>query len=408
MRPAAGSPAPSTPLGPAPVGGSTEVAGPDPAAVAVSDPAAVTAAAEGWAAQAGSSSSSRLDASSVDLGPARAVAARHVDSGLIPCASFGIVDAAGRMSQGTVSGPRLAIAEDSVFFLASVSKAIVATTVMRYVDEGRLEVHAPVARYLPELDGLASGGVTGWHVLTHTSGLPDIPLERLRTERPSYQRALELVAGSQPAWPPGSRYEYNSAAWLLLSEVLARLSGMPFDEVLARRLTGPLGMDTTGFDPRAWRARLVPVRGSRMDNRLVQEMLLRFLARARMPGGGLFGSLPDLLRLGRALLPADERVPGPRILRQAAIDEMARQQAEGLSHTAQDGQVHEIRQALGWRKPQAEWPGSARAFTHGGIAGGRIWVDPEAGFAFAFLTSVWQAPLAPALEVLEAIYAALG
>jgi len=312
------------------------------------------------------------------------------------------------MRQHCVSGPRLAIAEDSVFFLASVSKAIVATLVMRYIDEGRLDVHAPVARYLPELDGLASGRITSWHVLTHTSGLPDIPLERLRRERPGYQRALELVAGSRPAWPPGSRYEYNSAAWLLLSEVLARLSGMPFEEALSRRLTGPLGMGTTGFDPRAWRARLVPVRGSRMDNRLVQELLLRFLVRSRMPGGGLFGSLSDLLRLGRALLPTDERSPGPSVLRQAAIGEMARQQAEGLSHTAEDGQVHEIRQALGWRKPQPEWPGSARAFTHGGIAGGRIWVDPEAGFAFAFLTSVWLAPVAPALEVLEAVYAGSG
>jgi CubicO group peptidase (beta-lactamase class C family) len=140
----------------------------------------------------------------------------------------------------------------------------------------------------------------------------------------------------------------------------------------------------------------------------VQEVLLRFLARARMPGGGLFGSLPDLLRLGRALLPVDSAAPGPRVLRQSAIDEMSRRQVDGLTHTGQDGRVHEIAQGLGWRKPQAEWPGSPRTFTHGGISGGRLWVDPEAGFAFACLTSLWQAPLTPALEVLEAIYRARG
>jgi CubicO group peptidase (beta-lactamase class C family) len=365
----------------------------------------------GFRAPAGpptSKGSTGQDVSSLDLGRARAVAARLVAGGTLPCASFGIVDAAGRTSLHVIAGPGLALDGDSIFFLASVSKAIVATLVMRYVDEGRLDVHAPITRYLPELDGAGAGRISTWHVLTHTSGLPDIPLERLRRERPSYRHTVELVAGSQPAWPPGSRYEYNSAAWVLLSEVMGRLSGMPFEVALARRLTEPLGMAATSFDPRSSRSRLVPVRGSRMDSRLVQELLLRFLANARMPGGGLFGSLPDLLRLGRALLPVDGDVPGPRVLRQEAIDEMGRQQAEGLSHTAQDGQVHEIRQALGWRKPQPDWPGSARAFTHGGISGGRMWVDPEAGFAFAFLTNEWQAPLSPTIEILQAVYAAQG
>jgi CubicO group peptidase (beta-lactamase class C family) len=275
------------------------------------------------------------------------------------------------------------------------------------VDEGRLDVHAPLVRYLPELDG-GAGVVSAWHVLTHTSGLPDIPVETLRKKRPTYQNSLAFVGASQPAWPPGSRYEYNSAAWVLLSEAMARLSQMPFADALEQRLTRPLGMADTNFDPRQQRSRVVPVRGSRMDNRLVQELLLRFLARAQMPGGGLFGSLPDLLRLGRALLPADGTSGGPRVLSGTAIDEMGRSQADGLTHQGQDGRLHEIRQGLGWRKPQREWPGSERAFTHGGISGGRLWVDPEVGFAFAFLTNLWQAPLEPAIEILEAVYRAAG
>jgi CubicO group peptidase (beta-lactamase class C family) len=304
-----------------------------------------------------------------------------------------------------VAAPGLRVAEDSIFFLASISKAIVATAVMQYVDEGRLDVHAPLVRYLPELDRGAAD-VSAWHVLTHTSGLPDIPLETLRRDRPAYRKTVAFVANSQPAWPPGSRYEYNSAAWVLLSEVMARLSGMPFAEALALRLTRPLGMVDTGFDPRSRRSRIVPVQGSRMDNRLVQELLLRFLARAQLPGGGLFGSLPDLLRLGAALLPADVGSRGARILSQAAIDEMGRSQVDGLMQLDSDGRAYEVRQSLGWRKPEPDWPGSGRAITHGGVSGGRIWVDAEAGFAFVFLANFWQAPLAPAMEVLEAIYRA--
>jgi CubicO group peptidase (beta-lactamase class C family) len=348
-----------------------------------------------------------LDVTSLDLREARSIAAQYVDAGTLPCVSFGLVDATGRTAVRVLAAPGLSVAEDSIFFLASISKAIVATAVMQYVDEGRLDVHAPLTRYVPELAGDV-GRITAWHVLTHTSGLPDIPVETLRRKRPTYQRTLAFVAASQPAWPPGSRYEYNSAAWVLLSEAMSRLSQMPFAEALERRLTRPLGMADTTFDPRSHRSRLVPVRGSRMDNRLIRELLLRFLARAQMPGGGLFGSVPDLLRLGRALLPADGTTGGPRVLSAAAIDEMGRSQADGLMHQGQDGRLHEIRQGLGWRKPQREWPGSERAFTHGGISGGRLWVDPEAGFAFAFLTNLWQAPVEPAIETLEAVYRAIG
>ena len=64
--------------------------------------------------------------------------------------------------------------------------------------------------------------------------------------------------------------------------------------------------------------------------------------------------------------------------------------------------------SVGWRKPLAGWPGDASAFTHAGISGGRLWVDPAAGFAFVFLTNQWQAPDEPALETLQEVYRVLG
>jgi serine-type D-Ala-D-Ala carboxypeptidase len=349
-----------------------------------------------------------VDVTALELGPARDVAARHVAGGLLPCVAFGLVDTAGRTVSHVMPRPGRHLDADSVFFLASVSKAIVATALMQLVEEERLDLRAPLVRYLGELDPDGAGSVSAWHILTHTSGLPDIPVERLKRRQPGYAATLRSVAASRPSFPPGSRYEYVSAPWVLLSEAMARLDGRPFPDVLARRLTGPLGMTSTTFDPRPMRARLEPVVGGYLENRIVQAVLLRYLARSHLPGGGLFGSLADLLRLGRALLPAPGPTSGPRVLRQPAIDEMGRLQAEGLEHVAQDGSVHEIRQGLGWRKPQAGWPGSARTITHGGISGCRIWIDPDAGFACAFLTSRWQAPLAPSLAVIEAIYEVLG
>ncbi|RKY15883.1 MAG: hypothetical protein DRQ55_18990 [Planctomycetota bacterium] len=344
----------------------------------------------------------------IDLGPARQVAAAHVRDGSVPCAAFGVIDTAGRSTCEFVGGPGGAPERESVFFLASITKGIVATAVMRYVDEGRLDLHAPLARYLPKLEGSALDGVSAWHVLTHTSGLRDMPVDSLRRERPTYQRSLRFALESAPVTEPGTAYAYNSVTFILLAEMMARLSGTSFAEALSSRLTQPLDMVDTTFDARPLRERLIPVHGSGIENRLVQELMMRFLAGAQMPGGGLFGTLPDLLRLAGALLPAGPAAPGPRVLSQATIDEMGRNHTEGMTQITEAGVEREVRQALGWRKPQRDWPGGERTFTHGGMSGGRIWVDPEAGFAVVFLSNLWRAPLEVSIAVIDAIYRTRG
>ena len=342
----------------------------------------------------------------LDLGRARERAARWVADGVVPCAAFGVIDAAGRHRCEFVPGAEGAVDLRTVFFLASLTKGIVATAVMRYVDEGRLDLQAPLERYLRAMAGCDAGSVTTWQVLTHTSGLPDMPLQSLRNERPTYERAVRWVREARTLTEPGTTYGYNSVSFILLAEVMAALSDVPFHEALAMRLTEPLGMADTTFDARPLRDRTLPVHGIGADNRLVREVLLRFLATARMPGGGMFGTLDDLLQLGRALLPADRGTPGPRVLSQAAIDEMTRNHTEGWTHVSEDGVEREVRQGLGWRLPQRHWSGSPSAFTHGGISGGRLWVEPEAGFAVAFLTNQWQAPIEVSLSVIDEVYGA--
>ncbi len=340
----------------------------------------------------------------LDLGPARQTAANWVADGVVPCAAVGVVDGAGRVRVDFVPGGEGSIDLTTVFFLASLTKGIVSTAVMQYVDEGRLDLTVPVGRYLPQLAGTDAAEVTAEQVLTHTSGLPDMPIESLRNERPTYERAVRWVRESRLETEPGSTYRYNSVAFMILAELMATLSATTFEGALAERLTEPLGMSATTFDARPLRDRTIAVRGIGAENRLVQEVLMRFLAMARMPGGGMFGTLGDLLRLGRALLPTEPLSAGPRVLSQAAIDEMTRLRTEGWTHVSEDGVEREVRQALGWRVPQRQWSGSSRAFTHGGITGGRLWVEPEAGFAVAFLTNRWQAPIEVSLSVIDEVY----
>jgi CubicO group peptidase (beta-lactamase class C family) len=344
---------------------------------------------------------------SLDLEGARRVAAAAVREGILPCAVFGVTDANDTLATHAVSGRDRDVDERTIFFLASVTKPIVATAIMQYVDEGRLELHRPFARYLPEV-GEALAHVTPWHVLTHTSGLPDALIESLARERPSYLRMLETVLASRPEFPPGARFRYASAPWMLLAALMTRLSGMAFRDALRVRLTGPLRMDDTRFDPRHARGRVATVHGLRIRNRVMAEVLMRFMARAMLPGGGLFGTTTDLLAFGRALLAtADPDGSGPRLLSRAGMDEMAREQTADLLETLDDGTTRPARWALGWAKPRPGSPGGPSVITHGGAAGGRLWVDPELGFAFVFLTNLWDAPDEPALSVLEEVYRAV-
>jgi CubicO group peptidase (beta-lactamase class C family) len=169
----------------------------------------------------------------------------------------------------------------------------------------------------------------------------------------------------------------------------------------------------------------VPVHGVGVDNRIVQEVALRFLARAALPGGGLWGTASDLLRFGRSLLPRGSG-DAPRILSQAAIDEMTREQTQGIVDIRPDGTTRDPRYALGWGKPHpaglapsvvdetsapdggelVRVPASPSTFTHGGASGTRLWIDPQRELVFVFLTNHWNVSDQAMFSVLREVYTA--
>jgi len=362
------------------------------------------------------------DPARADLREAMALTGSIVADGVLPCAVLGVADASGTIAIHAVPGPAdRKVAADSVFFLASLTKPIVATAVMQLVDEGRLDLHVPIARYVPGYAGGFRDRVTAWHVLTHTSGIPDVGLEHIARGRPSYQTMLDRVRSETPGFEPGSRYSYASNSWYLLGAAISTLTGMPFPEALRRRVLAPVGMVDTAFDPRPTRSRTQQVHGVRVDNFLAREFMVRFLASATLPGGGLFGPTEDLLRFGRALLPrraAD--TDAIRLLSRSAIDEMTREQTVGIAETLEDGTTREPRYALGWHTPGpnvgdagdplvvsvhgVRLPASIRSFTHAGASGTRLWVDPDRGLVFVLLSNQWTGSSVPAIEILSAVY----
>ena len=133
------------------------------------------------------------------LDPAFAVAARQVEDGTVPFVILGVAGADGVARLDAfppVEGPR--IGTNAVCLLASITKPIVATAVMRLAQDGRFPLTAPLSRWLPELDAAGLAPFTAWHVLTHTTG---IARHRPRAAAPGRWRPAGAASGGRS--PPG-------------------------------------------------------------------------------------------------------------------------------------------------------------------------------------------------------------
>ena len=171
---------------------------------------------------------------SAGLDAAVAYLRTEVDSGAFP----GAVLAVGRHGRMALLAPvgRYGIGETdpveptTLYDLASLTKVVGLTTAcMLLVDEGKLELDAPVQHYLPAFRGAGKKRVTIRHLLTHSSGLPDWrPLYRETANR---AEALALVDTTPLEWPPGERFVYSDLGAIVLAQVVEAIAGEPLDPV---------------------------------------------------------------------------------------------------------------------------------------------------------------------------------
>lgn len=167
-----------------------------------------------------------------------AYARREIAFWGLPGMTLALVDAEGYgavLTLGYADVERgIAVTPAHLFQIGSISKSFAAATLLGFVDEGRLDLEAPLARYLPELP-LPPEPITVAQVLSHAAGLPD--------GAPVFPRTPEgrLWCG----YPPGARFSYSNTGYELLGLLIARLGGAPHPAVIQRRLLAPLGMAAT-------------------------------------------------------------------------------------------------------------------------------------------------------------------
>jgi len=302
---------------------------------------------------------------------------------------------------------------DSIFWIASMTKPVASVAAMMLVEEGKLDLDAPVARYLPALEGMqvasevvdpVTGETTNFalaqlvpqkhpmivrDLLRHTSGLVYPPqfastgIHRLYGAKAVFTRnttLAEFVAslGKLPlAHQPGEVWEYSWGVDVL-ARVVEVASGLSFDQFLQARIFGPLHMIDTGFYvPAAKLARVVdPPPGGRDALWDVTKPPRLFSG-----GGGLVSTAADYLRFCQMLLNGGE-FDGARILAPETVQLMTTNSLPA-----------DIRFAMDWIGPKtgASWglgfavrtnpdfssvPGAVGSFTWSGLWGTYFWIDP--------------------------------
>jgi serine-type D-Ala-D-Ala carboxypeptidase len=278
--------------------------------------------------------------------------------------------------------PSAAPDEHSVWDLASLTKVVGLTTaVMQLVEQGRIELDAPVQRYVPAWRGPNKERVTVRHLLTHTSGLPSFrPYDRQTQNADSLAM---LLFGTALDTLPGVRMVYSDIGAFMIGQVVERVAGERLDAYLQRHVFGPLRMEDTRFNPPAsWLARIAPteidsLRGGLVHGKVHDE-------RAYYLGGvaahaGLFGSAHDLARFARMML-SGGALDGVRVLRPETIARFTTLQDSAMSN-----------RALGWEKPTGRNSAgtmlSPRAFGHTGFTGTSMWMDPAQDLAIILLSN---------------------
>jgi uncharacterized protein YbbC (DUF1343 family)/CubicO group peptidase (beta-lactamase class C family) len=269
---------------------------------------------------------------------------------------------------------------DTIFDLASLTKVIATTpAIMQLVEQGKIRLNDPVARYLSEFAQNGKDDITVRQLLTHYSGIePDIDL---KTTWEGKQTAYRMAFADAPQDPPGSRFSYSDVNFIVLGALVEKISGEAFDEYCARHIFAPLKMTHTRFvPPVSWRPKIAP---TQYDE---NEHMLRGIAHdptARRMGGvaghaGLFSTADDLAKFAQALLNG-----GGGILSPLSVEKMTRPEQPPSAP---------VLRGFGW---DIDSPFSSNrgdllpvgSYGHTGFTGTSMWIDPTTQTYIILLTN---------------------
>jgi CubicO group peptidase (beta-lactamase class C family) len=271
------------------------------------------------------------------------------------------------------------VTADTVFPLASITKTIVATAVMRLVEQGKLDLDAPVRRYLPSFrvqDEAMSRDVAVWHLLTHTPGWEGQLTSEDRGPLTLANFVDTTMRDLPPLAPPGEVWSYNNAGFSLAGRLLEVVTGQTIHDALRTLVFEPVGLTrafTRNEDMVTWPFS-VSHRGP-AGKVTVSRPLSRT---SSVAAGGASMSLNDILRYAQFHLGDGNGADGKRVLSPASLELMRRPRVP--KHGTDD------EMGMGWHLRRLSGVMTA---AHGGTLGHILLLElvPERNFALAVLTN---------------------
>jgi len=252
---------------------------------------------------------------------------------------------------------------DAIFDAASITKVVAtAPAISKLIELGKVSLDAPVRTYLPEF---ADDRVTVRHLITHTSAIR--PGLDLRDDWSGYDEGVRRALAQRPLNAPGTIFRYSDVNYILLGEIVRRVSGEPLDVFARKNLFEPLGMRDTGFRP-VKNARIAPTEfGLRGD---VHDPTSR-----RMGGvaghAGLFTTAADLAKFARWAMSKGMKSD---LGKDITPPEVAIRRAFGFDIDS------------GYSRPRGDFFPQG-SFGHTGWTGGFLWMDPSSRTFYVFLSN---------------------
>ncbi|MBW9207136.1 serine hydrolase [Mumia sp. zg.B17] len=281
---------------------------------------------------------------------------------------------------------QIAMSEDTIFDLASITKLFTVVVTLQLVDQGVVGLDTPVADYIPEFAQNGKGTITVRHLLTHTSGLRS--WVNLYSAYPTPEARIAAVYAQTLVTPPGTAYVYSDLGLITLGTLAERVTGQTLDQLVAERITEPLGMTDTMFNPpESLRPRIAATEdmssiGRGMVHGVVHD------ENAWSLGGvaghaGLFSTAGDLAVFGQMLLNGG-RYGKHRILSEDIMREAITDQNVGIPPAVTS------RRGLGFELNQSFYMASLDSpvtFGHTGFTGTSLVLDPVSRSLVVLLTN---------------------
>jgi uncharacterized protein YbbC (DUF1343 family) len=291
-----------------------------------------------------------------------------------------------------------AMTKDTIFDIASLTKVVATTSsLMKLFEQGKFRLNDKITDYIPEFQG-GKSDITIRNLFTHFSGLaPDVPLD---TPWSGYATGIHLAASTKPEGPPGVRYVYSDINFILLGELVHRLSGQMLSDYARQNIFLPLGMKDTMFQPPASLvSRIAPTERSSPNGPPYRGVVHD--PTSRNMGGvaghaGVFSTAADLARFAQMMLNGGE-LDGVRLFSPLTIQKFTEPQSPP---------DQPILRGLGW---DIDSPLSGNrgelfpigSYGHTGFTGTSIWIDPSSQTYVILLANSVHPNLRPALTPLR-------